>query len=144
MYDGCLVYRGQPYPKVIMESGQELSVIVAWWKDEAHEKLVLELMAVTIDEPESRIEMARSSLPTLFTKAIPVLKTYHPKSGLKFEKHIPDDFDEAIEKLLPRDKAVSILDECYKEMTRFGVDRLGDTGSPVKGMRVKSPSFLVC
>ena len=36
MYDGCLVYRGQPYPKVIMESGQELLVIFAWWKDEAH------------------------------------------------------------------------------------------------------------
>ena len=59
-----------------------------------------------------------------------MLGTYHPKSGLEFEKHIPDDFDEAIEKLLPRDKAVSILDECYKEMTRFGVDWLGDTASP--------------
>ena len=65
---GCLANRGEPYPKVIMESGQELTVNVAWWKDEPHENLFLELIAVTIREPESRIELARTTLPTLFSK----------------------------------------------------------------------------
>ena len=127
---GCLAYRGQPYPKVIMESGQELMVNIAWWKDEPNEKLALELIAVTIHEPESRIELARTTRPSLFSKLTPILGTYHPESVLELEKDIPDCLNEAIEKLLPREKAVSILDECYKEMIKFGVDRLGDSESP--------------
>ena len=123
---GCLTFREQPYPKVIMESGQELTVNVAWWKDEPQENLFLELIAVTIHEPESRMELARTTLSTLFSKVTRLLGTYHPERGLELEKDIPNCFDEAIEKLLPREKALSILDEAYKEMTQFAVDRLGD------------------
>ena len=123
---GCLTLGRRPYPKVTMESGQELTVNVAWWKDEPDEQLVLELIAVAIHEPESRMELARTTLPRLFSKVTPILGTYHPERGLKLEKDIPDCFDEAIQKLLPREKAVSILDEAYKEMTQFAVDRLGD------------------
>ena len=103
---------------------------VAWWKDEPHENLFLELIAVTIHEPESRIEFARTSRPSLFSKLTPNLGTYHPERGLELEKNIPNCFNEAIEKLLPREKAMSILDKSYKEMTQFGVDRLGDSESP--------------
>ena len=86
---GCLAYRGQPYPKVIMEFGQELSVNVAWWKDEPHGKLILELMAVTIDEPQSQIEMSRSSLPTLFTKAIKCWGLITQRVGLSLRSIFP-------------------------------------------------------
>ena len=123
---GCLTLGRRPYPKVTMESGQELTVNVAWWKDEPNEALVLELIAVTVHEPESRTELARTTLPSLFSKLTPILGTYHPERGLKLEKDIPDCFDEAIQKLLPREKASSVLDEAYEETTRFAVDRLGE------------------
>ena len=122
---GCLASMGQPYPKVIMESGQELMVNVAWWKDEPHENLFLKLIAVTIHEPESRIELASTTRPTLFSKVLPNLGTYHPERGLQLEKNVPNCFNEAIEKL-PREKAMSILEKSYKEMTQFAVDRLGE------------------
>ena len=82
---GCLTLGGRPYPKVMMESGQELTVNVAWWMDKPNETLVLELIAVTIHEPENRIKLARRTLPSLFSKVTPILGTYHPERGLKLE-----------------------------------------------------------